>query len=542
MAEWLGGFYQLHFLRPWCLLFLLMAAFYLIWLWRYGASQQDWTRMISPHLYKALLVQDRSRIFFNPRTIVTLLAVVISVALAGPTWERQPSPFAEDKAALVICLDLSESMNQKDVQPSRLERAKLKIRDLLDLRSGSLTGLVVFSGSAHTVIPLTSDRDILENFVDSVETAMMPRTGKLPGAALDLADNMLSSSPIPGTVMLMTDGISSDAIKEFSDYFAEQRHQLLVLGVGLSGSAEGEDEGYLPLQEAGLQDLASAAGGGYRALTLDDSDVRQLNRSINYHLAIMQGEDGAVPWKDAGYYLVFAVALLLLPWFRRGWTLQFGLAMLLLGGSLGSHNARADNDFVDLWLTSDQQGRWYFERGEFERAAQVFSDSSWKAVAYYHAENFNAAADIFLQLNNAVAYMHAGNAFAHGQRYLDALDAYDESLRLRPNHAGSLANRRRVQELVDAINRMSESQQSEPGEAVERSEELGDEPRRAEGAQRETFDKEQTQTLSAEEILANEAINALWMREVQPNPARFLKIKFRMQLDRTRTREARDGN
>ena len=69
--------------------------------------------------------------------------MIASLALAGPTWKREPTPFSEDQAPLVIALDVSSSMEMTDIQPSRLQRAQQKVRDLLALRSGArpLTGL-----------------------------------------------------------------------------------------------------------------------------------------------------------------------------------------------------------------------------------------------------------------------------------------------------------------------------------------------------------------------------------------------------------------
>jgi Ca-activated chloride channel family protein len=66
-------------------------------------------------------------------------------------------PFTEDKAPLVIALDLSQTMDAIDLDPTRLERAKLKIRDLLEERSGARTALSVYAGTTHMVLPFTTD-------------------------------------------------------------------------------------------------------------------------------------------------------------------------------------------------------------------------------------------------------------------------------------------------------------------------------------------------------------------------------------------------
>ena len=63
----------------------------------------------------------------------------------------------EDTAPLVIAIDLSQTMDAIDIAPSRLERVKLKVRDLLALRAGARTAIVAYAGSAHIVLPLTDD-------------------------------------------------------------------------------------------------------------------------------------------------------------------------------------------------------------------------------------------------------------------------------------------------------------------------------------------------------------------------------------------------
>ena len=102
------------------------------------------------------------------------LIVLICLALAGPTWQREPAPFADDTAALVIVVEVTPTMLAQDVQPSRLERAALKIHDLLALRRGSVTALVAYAGSAHLVLPLTQDGDLITEFAAQLDPSIMP--------------------------------------------------------------------------------------------------------------------------------------------------------------------------------------------------------------------------------------------------------------------------------------------------------------------------------------------------------------------------------
>ncbi|GAL12118.1 TPR domain protein in aerotolerance operon [Vibrio astriarenae] len=154
---------QFHFLRPewlWALLpiFLLVA-------YRFRMSTQPkWIDILPTHLREALTIGEQGWKRQLPLKLLALLMSLATIIAAGPTWQREPSPFGEDKAALVIVLDVSESMLETDVAPSRLMRAKQKIRDLLAIRGGGRNALVVYAGSAHLTMPLTQDIAVVYAF------------------------------------------------------------------------------------------------------------------------------------------------------------------------------------------------------------------------------------------------------------------------------------------------------------------------------------------------------------------------------------------
>jgi Ca-activated chloride channel family protein len=519
----LGAFGNFHFLRPWWLLLLPLVALINYWL-RLNSPGSRWRDVIAPHLLRHLTVGGERGGWFNPLVVSAVIGALAVIALAGPTWERRASPFARDEAGLVIALDLSASMDQTDVQPSRLERAKQKVEDLLKLRAGSRSALLVYAGSAHAVIPMTDDADIIRNFLGALETAMMPMTGKRAETVLPLADRLLAETGAPGTLLLITDGANEPAAVVFRDYFSGVAHQLLILGVGGTAPAD-EDTVRAPLDERGLNALASATRGHYQALTLDDTDVIRLNRRVEHHL--LNADDTTRPWIDAGYYLCFPVVALYLLWFRRGWTLQWCLLACIGAGLALPRDAAAEGRFADLWATPDQQGRFYLERGDYLRAAQHFRDPMWKGIAYYLNEDFDLAVEIFSGIDTSEGLFNLANAWAHSRNYVYAVRTYDRVLARDPAHAGARRNRAIVQAIIDEINALSASQREEPGE---QSTELGDEPLTAEGAERESFGPRELEQFTAEQILSDPALNDIWMRQIQQNPARFLAIKFQMQL------------
>ncbi len=145
-----------HFLRPWLLLGLVFPIAVLWLSSRSGDVRNQWKAMIAPHLLDRLVVGATGGSTIRPSWILTGILTVGILAAAGPTWEREQPPFVEDTAPLIIAVDLSPTMDAIDVTPSRLERAKLKIHDIIASRNGARTGVVAYAGSAHLV--LAADR------------------------------------------------------------------------------------------------------------------------------------------------------------------------------------------------------------------------------------------------------------------------------------------------------------------------------------------------------------------------------------------------
>ncbi|MEO0653175.1 MAG: hypothetical protein AAFZ65_21035, partial [Planctomycetota bacterium] len=112
-----------HFLRPGWLLALPVAVVLTGLLLRSADPSRAWRGVIDPHLLEALRVRGRQQRTLQPAHVLGLLWGLSLVALAGPAWRRVPSPFVTDAAAMVVVVEVTESMDASDVAPSRLERA-----------------------------------------------------------------------------------------------------------------------------------------------------------------------------------------------------------------------------------------------------------------------------------------------------------------------------------------------------------------------------------------------------------------------------------
>lgn len=325
---WDDAFAAFHLLRPTWLLALLPLALVLVLLWRRQSAAARWRKVIAPHLLEHLVVRPSGGAKLKPAHLLAVGVVLAILGAAGPTWRREPSPFVEDTAPLVIAMDLSPSMQVRDVQPSRLERAKQKVADLLATRKGAKTALIAYAGSAHRVMPLTDDPAALATFVESLEPSIMPVAGKRPDTAIELAGKMLADEITPGTVLFLSDGIPPESIAAFETFAEENSDQIQVLAVateagGAIPAEGGGATGHSALDRAALAELEQRSGARTTTFTVDDTDVKRVERRIDSHLSDVRQEDAEGRWRDEGWWLVLPVMLLALAWSRRGWTIRW---------------------------------------------------------------------------------------------------------------------------------------------------------------------------------------------------------------------------
>ena len=168
MREVIANF---HFIRP-AALVLAPVAVALWWFWqRRSDPLRGWRQQIDAELLQALTVGSGSGLRL-PALVTLSFWLLAVVAIAGPTWRLEPSPFADDATPLMILMKADISMETPDPAPSRLERAQLKIADLAAARKGQPLGLIAYAGSAHLVLPPTRDTAT----VATIAAGISPRT------------------------------------------------------------------------------------------------------------------------------------------------------------------------------------------------------------------------------------------------------------------------------------------------------------------------------------------------------------------------------
>lgn len=447
-------------LRPWWLLGLLAVAAVCWLLLRREARRGAWADWIDPRLAAHVLTDPGRPVRRRLAWITALAGTLAVVALAGPAWERAPAPVYRGDSALVIVLDLSRSMAVRDVAPSRLDRARLKIRDILARRPADQLGLVVYSANAFVVTPLTTDARNIELLLAELDPEIMPSQGSLPSTGLRKgAELILASGARGGELLLITDDAGGTPAREAAAKLARLGIRSSVLAVGTpqggpiplpDGSLLRDARGQVVvpvLQEAPLRRLAAEGGGRFALLSPDDSDLDHL-------LAPLEGratggerdrDRTADAWLDRGPWLVLGLLPLALLAFRRG-----VLAPLLLLVLLPGQVALASGDRA--WrLGADHRAWQQLEAGDPEAAAEAFVDPEWRAAALYRAGRHAESAAVLQGLETARAHYNRGNALARDGDLVGALAAWEQALQLDAAHEDARYNHELVRRLLDAL-------------------------------------------------------------------------------------------
>lgn len=490
-----------HLLRPWWLLALVPVGLILFALLRRERDDLKWTAAIAPKLLKYMTVMPDRRWHVRPVWLVALVLSLAILALSGPTWRRELPPFVEDKAPLMIALDVSGSMGETDIAPSRLERGKQKIRDLLAARGRARSGLIAFAGTAHLVMPLTDDPRVIEPFLAALSPGLMPVPGKVPVAAVELASTALAGDTFAGTILIVSDDLGKATAADLSR--AAGRNDVLMLAVAPP------DKVHSPI--------------GTIEVSVDSSDIQAIERRVDTHFENAQADQIGARWRDEGFWLLLPIAALSALWFRRGVTVPWILLLFLLQPVPGhAQTAQPPSDVTSLFLTPDQRGRIAFDRGEYHRAATLFTDPMWRGIAAYRAYDFIAAAEAFRKVDTVEGRFALGNAEAQNHAYEKAIKLYQEVLAQQPENAAAKTNLAIVTAAYEAAEaKRRQQEQSEPEQPGLPPDETKVD-KQQKGGQRMQVTPESLTTPGAA---------AAWMRAVQTTPADFLKLKFAIQAN-----------
>jgi len=256
----------------------------------------------------------------------TIFFALVMVAFLGPSYgdsKREVKSVGKD---IMICVDLSKSMDAFDIQPTRLEKIKFEMKKLVESFNSDRIGIIIFSSEAFMQCPLTYDQNALNLFIETMNTGLVPTSGTDFGPPLKMAlDKMKDEGRAQQkskAIVLISDGEDfGEETNEIAKEIEDQNIKLFTLGVGTEqGSQIYSGRGYktdrqgntvvTKLNSQSLRSLASKTGGQYFEINETKNDVSRLINTISR----IEGElrDSRYVDVSANRYFYFLLAALVL--------------------------------------------------------------------------------------------------------------------------------------------------------------------------------------------------------------------------------------
>ncbi|WP_302953095.1 VWA domain-containing protein [uncultured Prevotella sp.] len=232
--------------------------------------------------------------------MVAALALLI-VMLARPQMGTKISQEKRKGIEVIISLDISNSMRAEDVVPSRLDKSKMLVENMVDNFTNDKVGLVVFAGDAFIQLPITSDYVSAKMFLQNTDPSLIATQGTDLAGAIELSSKSFTQQDKVGrAILIITDGEDHEGgAIEAAEKARKNGIRVFVLGVGSTKGSPVPDGngGYMKdnsgqevisaLNEEMCKQVAQAGGGAY--IHVDNTSLAQ--RQLNDELTKLQKGD-----------------------------------------------------------------------------------------------------------------------------------------------------------------------------------------------------------------------------------------------------------
>lgn len=476
----------------WALLVLPLIAG--LFLWSHRRGQALVAKIVAVRLREQLSgsVSPGRRILRASLLMVSLALAI--VALAQPRYGFIEKETKQKGRDVIVAIDTSRSMLATDMAPNRLKRAKLFTQDLVRLLQGDRVGLVAFAGSAFLQAPLTLDYNAVTNALDELDTTVIPKGGSNIAAAITAAREAFGKAEgQTRALIVLTDGeeLGADGIAAANQAAGEG---IRVFTVGI-GSPEGS---LIPIRlDDGRSDFVRDSAGKPVTSKLDDSRLKEIASATGGFFTLI-GTDAAREIFQKGIELmelsetgVFSARQ---PIERYQWPLGAATVCLMVSLLPGDRRRRS-SVMVALFLgfcpyAQAQSGLDEYKNGEFEKAGTAFQEQLKKqpssrtlqfnsGAAAYKSGDFEKAIAHFTdallaedqKLREDASYNLANSLVRKGEaakenetkktNWKNALEHYEETLRLNPDNKLAAQNRDITKKLLEDLEKQEQQQKQQ---------------------------------------------------------------------------------
>lgn len=287
------------------------------------------------YMYRVIRIAGRLKtsyqMVFVKLFLRSAMFALLIIAMLGPSFGVTSKEVKSIGKDIFVAVDLSNSMNAFDVQPTRLEKVKFELKNIVEAFNSDRIGIIIFSNEAFVQCPLTYDQNALNLFIETLHTKLVPNAGTDFGPPLTMALDKLTKDDTPASqqkskiIVLISDGEDfGDDTQSVAKEIENSGIKLFTLGVGTeTGSKIKTGKGFkkdragneviTQLDPKSLRKLAAETGGQYFEINKSDNDVARLINAINK----IEGELRDTRQIDVSsnkyfYFLAIAIGLLLL--------------------------------------------------------------------------------------------------------------------------------------------------------------------------------------------------------------------------------------
>jgi len=455
-------------------------------------------------------ISATKRVFKHGLMLLAMTSLI--VASADPQVGTRLEEVKREGIDLFIALDVSLSMKAEDVRPSRLEKAKRDVSDLLRKLHGDRVGLVVFAGEPFVQFPLTADYSAGDLFINAVDVDAVPVPGTMIGNAIDLAlRSFRKDLPTQKAIIVVSDGENTEG-DVASAVEKAKNEEVRVYTIGM-GTPEG---GPIPiytngvrtdyhrdragsivltrLDESALQQIALATGGSYRRATSGGNEVDDIYKELSGLQKTELGSLQVTGFEDQFQYpLALAIVLLILESMlseRRGRILLRLMRIVPLGRLLPlvlsfvvyPAHGQTVRSHISSGNEAYEKNRFSDAEAEYKKALEIDPASRVAQMnlgnAYYKQQRFDEAHRVY---NNAIttaksptdesmAHYDLGNTLFRSNKLQESTEAYKQALRLNPSDEDARYNyllakdhlkQQQSQKQRDGQNKQNQNQQNQ---------------------------------------------------------------------------------
>lgn len=464
----------------------------LVNVWRIKEWQRKmrWNQLLIPDH------DDQPGIFDRPdrNTSFFLLGMAcVIIALANPRWGYEEETVKAERSDIYIALDISHSMNARDVAPSRLEKAKKWVSDFIMTQRNNRLGIIFFAGNAYLQMPLSLDFSSGLMYVQSISTAMAPTQGSSMGEAITLAKNQQKEGDnTQKALIIISDGEDHEGeAQKAAGEAASDGFVIYTVGVGTEEGSEVPmitDEGIdLALEEDGtpavsrlnrdvLNAVAEAGNGTSYLLDRDGDIIRDIQKQLE-GLQKQLSEQKTFTASVSYFWLFILMALVcfIIPYFPLKLKKAAVLIPVILSGitypvyAQSAHDFLSDGDRLYLEKRFPEAEKQYLEAG---REKPSFRSDYNRGNALFEQQRFAEAAEAYAKAieknaspaSKAMAYHNLGNARFRQQQYGQSVDAYKKALQYNPGDQETIENLLKARKLWRQQQKEEEKQKKQQEE------------------------------------------------------------------------------